>query len=303
MDLREAPKFLFLASAALMALLVLLIFGFITRAAAPVLVKEGFGFVTGSVWDYDTHTYGILVFIAGTLILTAVTMTMVAPIGILTAIYLAEWAPAPVERILRPSIELLVGIPSVVFGLFGFFVLRDYFANTINPTISRILGWIPFFRDVNPGSGTGILLAATILSVMTLPTIVALSQEAIRSVPSDYREASLALGATKWETIRHVILPSAFAGIITSIVLAMMRAIGETMAVVMVLGNLPQVPGSILGEGYAMTSKILNDIAYVLVDPEQLSAIFGIALILFVIEIGMVAFVRAFSAQIGRVWR
>jgi phosphate transport system permease protein len=191
----------------------------------------------------------------------------------------------------------------VVFGLFGFFVLRDYFANTINPTISRILGWIPFFRDVNPGSGTGILLAATILSVMTLPTIVALSQEAIRSVPSDYREASLALGATKWETIRHVILPSAFAGIITSIVLAMMRAIGETMAVVMVLGNLPQVPGSILGEGYAMTSKILNDIAYVLVDPEQLSATFGIALVLFVIEIGMVAFVRAFSAQIGRVWR
>ncbi|HTY52903.1 MAG TPA: phosphate ABC transporter permease subunit PstC [Methanomicrobiales archaeon] len=298
MDLRDTPKILFLTAAASMALLVILIFGFIAWTAAPVLVKTGPGFITGTVWDYDTSTYGILVFIAGTLVLTAVTMAIVIPIGILTAIYLAEWAPAPVERILRPSIELLIGIPSVVFGIFGFFVLRGYFAHTINPAIGAVLGWIPFLRDTTPGSGTGILLAATVLSVMTLPTIVALSQEAMRSVPKEFREASLALGATRWETVRHVVLPSAFPGILTSVILAMMRAAGETMAVVMLLGNLAELPGSVLGGGYAMTSKILNDIGFYMGEAEPRSALFAIALVLFIIEIGMVAIVRAASARI-----
>jgi phosphate transport system permease protein len=266
-------------------------------------VKEGFGFITGTVWDYDTHQYGSLIFIAGTLILTTVTMALVVPIGVLTAIYLAEWAPAPVEKVLRPAIELLVGIPSVVFGIFGFFVLRKYFESYLNPFISSTFGWIPIFRDTQHGSGVGILLAATILAVMTLPTIVALSQEALRSVPKEHREASLALGATKWETIRRVVLPSAFSGIVTSVILAMMRTAGETMAVVMVIGNSARIPGSVFDTGYTLTSKILNDIGYYLAEPEPRSALFAIALVLFMIEIGMVALVRAFSAQIGRVWR
>jgi len=300
MNLRDGPRIAFLASALAMALSVILIFGFIAWTAAPVLVKEGFGFITGSVWDYDTHTYGILVFIAGTLVLTAVTMAIVVPVGLLTAIYLAEWAPEPVERILRPAIELLVGIPSVVFGIFGFFVLRGYFAHDINPAISAAIGWIPFFHNNRPvGTGLSILLASVILAVMVLPTIVALSQVAIRSVPRDFREASLALGANRWETIRYVVLPAAFPGIVTSVVLGMMRAAGETMAVVMLIGNLPLVPGSILDPGYTMTSKILNDIGHYLVEDEPRSALFAIALVLFAIEAGMVALVRAASSRIG----
>jgi phosphate transport system permease protein len=134
---------------------------------------------------------------------------------------------------------------------------------------------------------------------MVLPTIVALSQVAIRSVPRDFREASLALGANRWETIRYVVLPAAFPGIVTSVVLGMMRAAGETMAVVMLIGNLPLVPGSILDPGYTMTSKILNDIGHYLVEDEPRSALFAIALVLFAIEAGMVALVRAASSRIG----
>ena len=300
MNLRDGPKIVFLATALAMALSVLLIFGFIAWTAAPVLVKEGFGFITGNVWDYETHTYGILVFISGTLILTAVTMVIACPAGILTAIYLAEWAPDKIEHILRPAIELLVGIPSVVFGIFGFFVLRGYFAHDINPAISAAFGWIPIFHDNHSvGTGLSILLASVILAVMVLPTIVALSQVAIRSVPREFREASLALGANRWETIRHVVLPAAFPGIVTSVVLGMMRAAGETMAVVMLIGNLPVVPGSILDPAYTMTSKILNDIGYYLIETEPRSALFAIALVLFAIEAGMVALVRAVASRMG----
>jgi len=296
---RDGPEIAFLGSAVVLALVVLLIFGFIAWTAAPVLGKEGFGFITGTVWNYQTGQYGILIFLAGTLILTAVTMILAVPIGVMTAIYLAEWAPAPVERILRPAVELLVGIPSVVYGIFGFFVLDAYFGNNLYPTISSALGWIPLFSITNPGQGLGILLAAAILTIMVLPTIVALSQEAIRSVPKEYREASLALGATSWETVRHVVLPAALSGIVTSVVLAMMRAVGETMAVVMVIGNSPHIPSSILDTGYTMTSKILNDIGYYMIEPEPRSALFAIALVLFVLEIGMVAGVRMIIARLG----
>jgi len=297
---RDGPELAFLGSAVGMALIVIAIFGFIAWTAAPVLAQQGFGFITGTVWDYETHQYGILVFLAGTFILTAVTMLLAVPTGIMTAIFLAEWAPASVERVLRPAIELLVGIPSVVYGIFGFFVLDTYFGSYLYPVIGSAVGWIPIFQVTQKGQGLSILLAATVLTIMVLPTIVALSQEAIRSVPKEQREASLALGATRWETIHHVVLPAALSGIVTSVVLAMMRAVGETMAVVMVIGNSPHIPSSILDTGYTMTSKILNDIGYYLVEPEPRSALFAVALVLFVIEFGMVAGVRVFTDQLGR---
>lgn len=265
---RGVPGYLFLSSAVLLATSVVIIIGFIFMTAAPVFGLEGIGFITGTVWNYDTHEYGILIFIAGTLILTVVTLLIACPMGICTAIFLAEWAPVWLEKFLRTAIELLVGIPSVVYGIFGFFVLRQYISESI-------------------------LLASIVLTVMILPTIVALSQEAMHSVPRDYREASLALGATKWETIKKVVIPASFAGILTAIILGMMRAVGETMAVVMLIGNSPHVPGSVLDTGYAMTSKILNDIGYYIVDYEPRSALFGIAAVLFCIEIVMVASMRA----------
>jgi phosphate transport system permease protein len=293
----DFPRLFFLSCAALTALAVILIFGFIFITALPVLKQEGFGFIFGAVWDYDAHHYGILLYILGTVVVTALTLLFAIPLGLLTAIYLAEFAPSGVEKVLRPLIELLVGIPSIVYGLFGFFFLQYVFRDTINPFIDRTLGFIPIFRNYSSQTGSGVLLAAIILTIMVIPTIIALSQDAMRAVPRDYREGSLALGATRWETVTRVIIPAAWSGIMTSIVLAMMRAMGETMAVVMVLGNSAQIPGSILSPAYSMTSKILNDIGYYMLDPMGKSALFGIAAVLFVIEIIFVAAVRWISTK------
>jgi|WetSurMetagenome_2_1015567.scaffolds.fasta_scaffold23490_2 phosphate transport system permease protein len=288
-DLHES---LFFACAAISAVIVILIFGFIFWTALPVFQKEGIRFVIGTHWDYSKYQFESLLYIIGTISVTVATLVFAVPLGLLTAVYLAEFAPPPVERILRPLIELLVGIPSIVYGLFGFLFLQYVFKNTINPFIDRTLGFIPIFRNVDPAVGTNILLAAFILTIMVLPTIVALSQDALLAVPRDYREASLALGATRWETVVKVTVPAAWSGIVTSIVLAMMRAMGETMAVVMVLGNQAQVPTSLLSPAYAMTSKILNDIGYYMLDPMGKSALFGLAAVLFAIEIIFVASVR-----------
>jgi phosphate transport system permease protein len=288
----DKVKIVFFSSAVLTTLLVIFLLGFILFTAAPVLIKEGFGFITSPVWNYETHQYGISVFIIGTLILTLVTMMIACPLGILTAIYLTEWAPVWLEKLLKPLIELLVGIPSVVYGLFGFYVLGYIFRDYVNPVINSAGGWLPVFQNVNPSSTSSILLASTVLAIMVLPTIVALSMDAIYIVPEDYREASLSLGATKWETIRNVVLPTASGGIITSFILGMMRAMGETMAVVMLIGNSMAIPSSILGSGYTMTSKILNDISFYIADNEPRSALFAIAAVLFVIEMGFVGVVR-----------
>jgi phosphate transport system permease protein len=288
----DIPRLLFLSSAAVSTLVVLLIFGFIFLTAAPVFEKEGVGFITGTTWSYSAGDYGILVFLVGTIVLTAVTMVIACPLGIFTAIFLAEWAPVWLEKMLRPLIELLVGIPSVVYGIFGYFVLEGVFRYHIDPFIDATLGFIPIFRDPNPGSGTGILLAATVLAIMILPTLTTLAQEAMRSVPSDYREGSFALGATRWETIRMVVIPIATPGILTGIILGLMRAMGETMAVVMLIGNTSRFPSSILDTGYVMTSKVFNDIGYWVAVDEARSALFGIAAVLFCLEIVFVGLIR-----------
>jgi phosphate transport system permease protein len=270
----DIPRFFFLSSAVISALIVILVFGFIFFTAVPVFEKEGVGFLTGTTWNYETHEYGILYYIVGTLVLTVVAMAIACPLGVLTAIFLAEWAPVWLERIMRPLIELLVGIPSVVYGIFGFFVLERVFRYHVDPFIDATLGSvIPIFRDPDPSSGISILLAATVLAIMVLPTITILVQEAMLSVPREYREGSLALGATKWETIKKVVIPVAVPGLLTGIVLGFMRAMGETMAVAMIVGNSARIPSSILDSGYPMTSKILNDIGYWVSNDEARSAL------------------------------
>jgi len=255
------------------------------------------------VWDYNAHTYGILTYIVGTLYMTIVTMIIAVPLSILTAIYLAEFAPPRVKQVIRPMIELLVGIPSVVYGIFGLFLLAGFFTDYVNPFIDATLGWVwvpvlgHLFHDPNPGRSAGVLLASTVLAIMVLPTITVLSEEAIRSVPREYKEASYGVGATRWDTILRMILPVASSGIITAIVLGIMRAMGETMAIVMLLGNSDHMPSSVLDVGYAMTSKILNDMGYWIADDEGRAALFGIAAVLFVIEMLFVVAIRFFSRK------
>ncbi|ABS56931.1 phosphate ABC transporter, inner membrane subunit PstC [Methanoregula boonei 6A8] len=288
----DIHKSIFFGIAGITAILVFVIIGFLIYAAAPVLETSGIGFITNSVWNYDTNQYGIFIFLIDTIIVTALTLALAIPFGLLTAMYLAEWAPAWMEKIIRPIVELLVGIPSVVYGLFGVLILSTVFMDFLNPTVDHLLGFIPIFRNIHPNFHQGLFLSAAILAIMVIPTIVALSQEAMRGVSSEYREASIALGATQWETMRNVILPCAFPGIVTAVVLAMMRAMGETMAIVMLLGNTPIIPSSIFDVGYTMTAKILNDILYYVASPQPRAAIFGIAVVLFFMEMLAVAGVR-----------
>jgi phosphate transport system permease protein len=295
----DDPKWLFFICASSVIISVVMIFGFILLTALPVIQLSGLNLIFGTTWDYNTHQYGMQTLITGSVFLTVLTLIFAAPVGILAAIYLAEYAHPALERTFRTLIELLVGIPSVVYGIFGFLLLEPIFQSFVKPEIGSLLGFIPVFRNVTPSTGSGYLLAATVLAVMVLPTIISLSHESLRAVPYGYREASLALGATRWETIRHVMIPAGASGIISSIVLAVMRAMGETMAVAMLIGGSMHSPVSVLDEGFTLTFKILSDSSYYLIYPESRSAIFAMALVLFIIEIFFVALIRLASRRIS----
>jgi phosphate transport system permease protein len=299
-DKIDVPQLVFLCSAVVTGLIVILMFGFIFWTAIPVFRHEGLGFLFNSVWNYSTDQYGILLYIIGTIVVTVATLILAIPLGLMTAIYLAEFSPPALEKIMRPMVELLVGIPSIVYGIFGFLFLRYFFMDTLDPLIGTYLGFIPIFRNLDISGGTHILLAAVILTIMVIPTIITLSQDAMRAVPGEYREGSLALGATRWETVTRVVIPAAWTGIVTSIILAMMRAMGETMAVVMVAGNSAQIPPTILSPVYPMTAKLLNDVGTYSGLPLPRSALFGIAAVLFLIEIAFVAVARMITSYAGR---
>lgn len=295
----DLPALIFLFAASFTALFFILIIGFLVYTAAPVLQMEGFHFITGTVWDYETHQYGIFFFLVGTIITTLVTILIAVPISVSTAIYLAEWSSPRIREIMKSMIELLVGIPSVVYGIFGYFILSDIFRDHIDPAINSMFGFIPIFRDVNPGSGSSILLASFVLAIMIIPIIVAISYDALRSVSWESKEGSYALGTTKWETIKRIVLPAAFTSIVTATILGMMRAMGETMAVVMLSGNSAHIPVSILDSTYMMTSKILNDIGFYSAAPEPRSALYAIAVLLFLLEIFFVGLTRLICSRFG----
>jgi len=294
-------KLIFVFSTVLTASLVIIVFGYIFSLGSPIILKEGIQFFTGSEFNYETSSFGIFYFIVGTLLLTIITLVLAVPISLMTALFLSEMVNPRVEHVIMPLIELLVGIPSVVYGLIGIFILEDFFQHYVDPALGNTLGlFIPFFTDSNPTSGTGMLLAATILAIMVLPTIIAISFDSFHAVPFEYREASFAIGATKWETITKVVFPASLSGVVTAVILGLMRAMGETMAVVMVMGNVMQIPESINDYGYAMTSKIFNDIMYHLDDPEPRAALFAIGSSLFILEFLCVAVMRFFNKRLAK---
>jgi phosphate transport system permease protein len=295
----DDPKWLFFLCASSVILAVIVIFGFILFTALPVIQQSGLNLIIGTTWDYNTHQFGMQTLITGSIFLAALTLIIATPVGILAAIYLAEYAHPALEKMLRTLIELLVGIPSVVYGIFGFLLLEPIFKTVIKPAIGSLLGFIPGFQNISPNTGSGYLLAASVLAIMILPTIISLSHESLRAVPAGYREASLALGATRWETIRFVMIPAGTSGIASAIVLGVMRAMGETMAVVMLIGGTMHVPGGVLDQGFTLTAKILSDSSYYLIFPESRSAIFAMALVLFVIELFFVTLIRFTTKRIS----
>lgn len=279
-----------LSSAILVSIIIIFFIGFVFYTAFPTIWDQGFYFLYGQTWNYDERVFGALNFIVGTLSLTLVTLLLAVPIGLLAAIFMAEYAPKLFADVSRPLIELLFGIPSVVYGIFGLFVLEPLYKDYLNPFIDSTLGFISLFRDV--AGGNGIFLASSVLAIMILPTIVALSEEAIRSVPREYKDASLALGATRWETTRKIVLPVALSGIVAGIVLGMMRAMGETMAIIMLMGNNPHIPTSILDSASTMTANIYSSAEYRLADDADRSAVFAMAAALFFVEMILAALAR-----------
>jgi len=226
-------------------LIIALIIVFVFKEGLPAITSVGFfNFIFGMTWSPSFGEYGVFPMIIGTLEITGLSLIMAVPLGLLCAIFLAEIAPANVQKILNPTIQTLAGIPSVVYGFFGLILL------------------VPFMRVHFGGSGFSMLTASLILTVMVLPIIISVSEDALKSIPLEYKEASLALGATHWQTIKNVIFPAAIAGIITSVILGMGRAIGETLAIIMVAGNVVQIPGSIFDPVRALTSNIAIEMGY-----------------------------------------
>ncbi|MCD6467509.1 MAG: phosphate ABC transporter permease subunit PstC [Methanomicrobia archaeon] len=259
----EKILLIFALSATLVIFLIIL---FLFKEGLPILKKEGLGFILGRIWNPGKEIYETLTFIVGSLSVTFLALLIAVPLGVSCALFLAEIAPKRAESLFRPVIELLAGIPSVVYGMFGLIV---------------IVRFIKVSFDVP--TGETVLAGGIVLAVMILPIIISVSEDAIKSVPRIYKEGSFALGATHWQTMKRVILPTASSGITASIILAMGRAIGETMAVVLVMGNVEMIPKSILNPAEALTSVILLEMGEASVGGTHYQALFAVGIILFII--------------------
>ncbi len=229
----------------------------IASTASTGIAHNGLGFLWGTTWDPVRNVFGALPFIYGTL-LTAVTALILAMlIGVGVALFLVELSPRWLAGPLGFMIEMLAAIPSVVYGLWGIFVLAPWLRDYVEVPLHSTLGWLPFFSGYPIGIGN--LAAVVVLTIMVLPTVAAVSRDVISAVPGSQREAALALGATRWETIRMGVLPYARSGILGAGILGLARGVGETMAVTMVIGNSPTISLSFLAQGYTMASVIANE--------------------------------------------
>jgi len=268
-------------AAAMVFLVVALIAYESVRGAGLSLRAFGLGFLTSTDWDPVAQKFGALPYVYGTLVSSAIALVLALPLGIGSAVYLAELAPRRVGSIVSFVIELLAAIPSIVYGVWGFFVLAPFLRTWIEPWLIAHLGFLPLFRGFP--FGIGMLNAGIILSVMVVPTIVSISREVLLSTPRSLREAALALGATRSEAI-GVALDAAKPGILGAVILALGRALGETMAVTMVIGNTNRISPSLLDPGASMASIIANEFTEA-TSPLYISALIEIALVLFAITI------------------
>jgi phosphate transport system permease protein len=243
----------------LVAIVIVLVYELVTMSE-PARAKFGWGFLTSSAWDPVAENFGALPFLYGTVVTSLVAMLISIPLGLGAAIFLAELAPANVSNGLTFVIELLAAIPSVIYGLLAIFTLVPLMRTTIEPFLKETLGqFLPFFAG--PAAGVGYLTAGLVLAIMTVPFIISVSREALLAVPREQREAALALGATRWETTWQIVVPYAKLGILGSIFLGLARALGETMAVTMVIGNVVAVHASLLWPGYSIAAVIANEFA------------------------------------------
>jgi phosphate transport system permease protein len=278
-EIARLITFLFAASVVLVTLL--LVFE-LWRGSVLPRHKFGFNFFRTSVWDPIFDQFGALPFIYGTLVTAGVALGIAVPLGIGAAIFLSELAPARISDTLEFFIDLLAAVPSVIYGLLGVFVVVPLMRQYIQPALKSTLGFLPFFQG--PVYGVGFLTAGIVLAIMVIPYIISVSREVLLSVPRDQREAALSLGSTRWESTWKVVVPFARGGIMGSIFLALARALGETMAVTMVIGNAPVISASLFSPGDSIASVIAN----------QFTEATGDLYLQSLIELGLVLFLLTF---------
>ena len=271
--------FLFAASVVLVTLLLVLE---LWQGSVLARHKFGFNFFRTSVWDPIFDQFGALPFIYGTLVTAGVSLLIAVPLGIGAAIFLAELAPARLSDALEFFIDLLAAVPSVIYGLLGVFIVVPLMRDYLQPALKNTLGFLPIFQG--PAYGIGFLTAGIVLAIMVIPYIISVSREVLLSVPRDQREAALSLGSTRWEATWKVVVPFARGGIMGSIFLALARALGETMAVTMVIGNNPIVSASLFSPGYSIAAVIANELTEATSDLHYQS----------LIELGLVLFILTF---------
>ncbi|BDC00973.1 TPA: phosphate ABC transporter permease subunit PstC [Clostridium perfringens] len=265
---------IFLISASVAVISLLLIIGFVFYKGLRPFIVEGYSFwdfIFGTQWIPSANKYGILPMIVASLGATIGALLIGVPVGILTAIFIAEIAPKRISKVMSGAVELLAGIPSVLYGVFGLAI--------IVPTIQEVF---------NLPKGQSLLAVIIVLAIMMLPTVITVSETAIRAVPNAYKEGSLALGASKTETIFKVIVPAAKSGIMTGVVLGIGRAIGETMAVILVAGNTPVIPSSIMDSVRPLTTNIALEMGYAFGTHQEMLFATGVVLFTFILILNLV---------------
>jgi len=283
--------------ALVLPLLLLAIVGGLVVGAWPAIRQFQLGFLFRSTWDPVAGQFGALPLIFGTLYSSLVAIVIAVPLALGAAIFLTEFAPRWMRTPVGTLIELLAGVPSVIYGLWGLFVLVPLLRDVIWPVVKPVLRWLPFFSG--PFYGPSVLAGGTILAVMVLPYVAAVSREVLRAVPPAQREAALALGATRWEAVWTVVLPYGRAGIFGAVVLGLGRALGETMAVTMLIGNRHEISLSLVQPGYTIAAAIANEFAEA-VSSLHLSALVYCGLVLFVITVCVNAAARWLIWRVAR---
>jgi phosphate transport system permease protein len=245
-------------AAAVLLILGLMIFE-MTKESLPSIAKSGLSFLSGSNWDAVQGDFASLPFLYGSIVSSILAILLATPLSVATALFITEVAPKRIGGMAASLIELLAAIPSVIYGLWGILVMAPWLQQTVQPWFVEHLGFLPFFSGAP--YGVSMMAGVLILAIMIIPIITAISREVLLAVPQSQREAAVALGATKWETIRIAVLPYGRSGILGGVILGLGRAIGETMAVTMVIGNTPQISLSLLSPAYTMPSVIANEFA------------------------------------------
>lgn len=286
---------LFTASFMVLVLVLAMIFALASQSMLSIR-QFGFGFITSSDWNPIKGQFGALPFIYGTIVSSLIAIVISVPLSLGIAIFLVEQAPTFLSRPLGFLVELLAAIPSVVYGLWGIFILAPFLRVHVEPPLQNWFGWLPFFQG--PITGIGLLTGGVILAIMVTPIISAIVRDVLTAVPSSQREAALALGATKWETTR-VVLVNGAPGIAGAVILGLGRAIGETMAVTMVIGNRPQISTSLFAPSYTIASVIANEFTEATEDI-YLSALVELGLILFLVTFVVNAIARILVWNVTR---